>query len=137
MEKAKIIKTLKELKEKSQKRNFNQTYDLIITLKDMDLKKTENHVDFFQTLHYPKGRKVKVCALIGPEMEEAAKAVDKYILVNDFEKYTKDKKATKKLAGQYDNAVGNVCSRSADHQHTCYNCIFDSQQMARLRAYAG
>ncbi len=103
MEKKNILKTIKELKEKSQKRNFNQTYDLIITLKDLDLKKPEHQVDFFQTLHYPKGKKVKVCALIGPEMEAAAKnAVDKYILVDDFPKYAKDKKTTKKLAGQFD-----------------------------------
>ncbi|MBW2993505.1 50S ribosomal protein L1 [Candidatus Woesearchaeota archaeon] len=109
MEKQSIINAIKELKEKSQKRNFNQTYDLIITLKDMDLKKTENHVDFFQELHYPKGKKAKICALIGPEMENNAKgAVDKYILVDDFPRFAKDKTETKKLAKQFDYFIAQA-----------------------------
>ena len=109
MEKKSIINAIKELKEKSQKRNFNQTYDLIITLKDMDLKKTENHVDFFQELHYPKGKKAKICALIGPEMEDNAKGiVDKYVLVDDFSKFTKDKIETKKLAKQFDYFIAQA-----------------------------
>jgi len=109
MKKSSVLKVIKELKEKSQKRNFSQTYDLIITLKDLDLKKPEHQVDFFQTLHYPKGKKVKICALIGPEMEANAKgAVDKYILVDDFPKYVKDKKAMKKLANQFDFFVAQA-----------------------------
>jgi large subunit ribosomal protein L1 len=102
MDKASVLKVIKELKEKSQKRNFSQTYDLIITLKDLDLKKPEHQVEFFQTLHYPRGKEIKICALIGPEMEAGAKGIIDYILVDDFPDYTKDKKTTKKLAGKYD-----------------------------------
>ena len=102
MKKETILKAIKELKEKSQKRNFSQTYDLIITLKDIDFKKPEHQVDFFQTLHYPKGKEVKVCALIGAEMEANAKGILDYILVDDFPKYAKNKKLMKNLANKYD-----------------------------------
>lgn len=103
MKKETVLKAIREIKEKSQKRNFKQTYDLIITLKDLDLKKPEHQIDFFQTLHYSRGKKIKACALIGPEMEKAAKGVvDHYIVVDDFPKYAKDKKAMKKLAKQFD-----------------------------------
>ncbi len=40
-----ILEQIKNLKENSKKRNFNQTYDLIINLKDLDLKKAENKID--------------------------------------------------------------------------------------------
>ena len=38
----KIEEQIKKLRESSKKRNFNQRFDLIITLKDLDLKKAEN-----------------------------------------------------------------------------------------------
>lgn len=103
MEKQDVLNALKELKEKNKKRNFKQTYDLIITLKDLDLKKPENQVDFFLTVQHSKGKKAKVCALIGPEMEANAKgAMDSYILVDDFIKYERDKKLMKGVARQFD-----------------------------------
>ncbi len=97
-----IKNTLEELKKSSQKRNFSQTYDLIINLKDIDLKKPEQHVDFFLQLNHGIGKKVKVCALVGPETKENAQAVcDKVVLEDDFVQY-KDKKLLKKLANECD-----------------------------------
>jgi len=40
-----IIEQIKELRESSKKRKFNQRFDLIITLKDLDIKKPENQLD--------------------------------------------------------------------------------------------
>jgi len=40
-----ISEQIKKLKENSKKRNFNQTYDLIVNLKDLDLKKSENKIN--------------------------------------------------------------------------------------------
>jgi len=48
-----ILEKIKELKEKSKKRNFTQRYDLIINLKDIDLKKSENKINEIFIL--PKG----------------------------------------------------------------------------------
>ena len=100
MEKNNLIKTVQELKSSSQKRNFKQTVDLIVTLKNLDLKKTP--IDFFADLHYPIGKKVSVCCLVGPEMREEAKECDEVILLDDFRKYQEDKKLTKKLAAKHD-----------------------------------
>ncbi len=94
--KEKIIKALEELK-KSKKRNFTQSYELVLTLKSMDLKKTENQLDFYIHLHYNRGNKVRVAALVGPELADDAKEVcDTVILPDEFKNY--DKKAIKKLA---------------------------------------
>ena len=101
MDKKQAAQTLKRVKENSQKRNFTQSYDLIINLRDIDLKKTEQSVNFFVTLHYSKGRKAKVCALVGPELLSQAKEVcDFAVSIDDFPKY--QKKEAKKLATEYD-----------------------------------
>ncbi|MDP2749983.1 MAG: 50S ribosomal protein L1 [Nanoarchaeota archaeon] len=102
MEKEEIKKAIDELKQKSKKRNFSQTYDMIINLKDLDFKKPEQQVDFFLQLNHGLGRKVKVCAFVGPESKENAEAAcDKVILEDDFLQY-KDKKLVKKLANEFD-----------------------------------
>lgn len=98
MDKAQLEKTLKFVKDNSSKRNFNQSIDLIINLKDIDLKKQDNRVDIFAQLHFERGKKVKLCGLVGPELLEQAKATfDTVISVDDFSDYT-DKKKIKKLA---------------------------------------
>jgi large subunit ribosomal protein L1 len=102
MNKEQVTQTLKKVKENSQKRNFTQSYDLIVNLRDIDLKKAEQNVNFFATLHYPKGKKSKICALVGPELLSQAKEVfEMAISVDDFPKY-QDKKEAKKLANGYD-----------------------------------
>ncbi len=102
MNKEQVTQILKKVKKNSQKRNFTQSYDLIVNLRDIDLKKAEQSVNFFATLHYSKGKKSKVCALAGPELLSQAKNVfDFAIFVDDFDKY-QNKKEAKKLANGYD-----------------------------------
>ena len=107
MDKKQILSAIKDLKEKN-KKNFKQTFDLIITLKDLNLKKPEEHVDFFAQLHYPKGKKSAVCALVGPELKSQAEDVDFLISVDEFDKYAKDAKAVKKLADKYDYFIAQA-----------------------------
>ena len=106
MEKDQVSKTLKTIKDNSPKRNFKQTIDLIINLKDFDMKKVQ--VNQFVTLHFTRGKKVKVCALVGPELISQAKEVcDGAISVDDFEDY-KEKAKVKKLAKSYDYFVAQA-----------------------------
>ncbi len=103
MDKKGIIESLKKAREVSKKRNFNQTFDLIINLKDLNFKNPEEQVDVFTTLPHDRGKKVKVCALVGPELKEEAKSsVDHTIEAEEFVKYANNKKELKKLASQYD-----------------------------------
>ena len=102
MEKQEAIKTLKKLKENSPKRNFKQTVELIINLKGVDFKKQDNQVNIFANLHYSWGKKVSVCAFVGPELQKQAEdACDEAITADKFPKY-KDKKLLKKLAKAHD-----------------------------------
>lgn len=115
MDKNLIATTLKNLKENSPKRNFRQSIDLIINLKGLDLKKPEHQVNMFVTLHYDTGKKVSVCALVGPELLKSAKEVcDEIIPVEQFDKF-KGKKEIKKLANKYDYFISqaNIMSKVA------------------------
>ncbi len=115
MEKAEIVKALQELKGKTPKRKFSQSVELIVTIKGIDLKKTENQQEFFAILPYSRGKKVSVCALIGPELkDEATKNCDKVIIVDEFQKYA-NKKEAKKLAKAYDFfiAQGEIMAKVA------------------------
>ncbi len=99
MEKEQIIKALEEL-QKEKKRNFSQSYDIIITLKDIDIK--TQPVESFIVMPHSRGKKVKVCAFVGQELaEQAEKTFDLVIREKNFDEY-KDKKKAKALSKAYD-----------------------------------
>src|SRR3989344_3735757 len=103
MDKEKFRKALDALKKDSTKRKFTQSIELIVNLKDLNLKNPDEHVDIFTMLPKSRGKEIKVCALIGPELEAESKAnCQKVIMQQEFDKYKQDKKAVKKLAEEYD-----------------------------------
>ncbi|KHO45214.1 MAG: large subunit ribosomal protein L1 [archaeon GW2011_AR3] len=103
MDKKVVLDALKQVREGSTKRNFKQSFDFIINVRGIDLKKTENQIEFFMTLKHTRSKKAKVCALVGAELSDEAKSVcDFSVVQDDFQKYGQDKKAMKKLAEQYD-----------------------------------
>jgi len=102
MDKELIATTLKKIKENSPKRNFKQSVDLIINLKGLDLKKTEHNINMFVTLQHDTGKKISVCALVGPELESKAKEVcEEIILAEQFDRF-RGKAEIKKLANKHD-----------------------------------
>ena len=108
MDKEQIQAALAKAKDISDKRNFTQSVDLIINLRGIDLKKQEHQIDAFITLPHSRGKKVKVCALVGAELEEQAKGIfDSTIMSDNFEKH-KDKKEIKKIANSFDFFVAQA-----------------------------
>ena len=102
MDKNSVKEAVKKLKESSKKRNFKQTFDLIINLRGLDMKKSDNHVELFVPLHYSKGKPVKICAFVAAELkEEAEKVCDTSVFVDDFPKYQQDRKLIKRLAAEH------------------------------------
>jgi large subunit ribosomal protein L1 len=99
MEKEKIIEVLKKLRKETKKRNFSQSVDLIINLKDFDIKKES--VNLFLGLPH-KVKKMSVCAFLNKKSE----VVDS-ITGQEFEKY-KDKKEIKKLVKKYDFFISSA-----------------------------
>ncbi|MEM2089535.1 MAG: hypothetical protein QXL88_00355 [Candidatus Pacearchaeota archaeon] len=94
-------KTLKELREKSKKRGFDQTLDLIINLKDFDPKRESLSV--VVSLPYPFKKK-KIAAFL--ENPIKSDALEKVILKADLEKITP--KEIKKLVKKIDFFIANA-----------------------------
>lgn len=108
MDKRKLLEALKTVREKSSKRNFTQKVDLILNLRNINLKNPEENVDIFVNLPYPPGKKIKICALVGKELEDQAKVFDRVVKKEDFPKYVENKKELKKLAKEFDYFVAQA-----------------------------
>jgi len=92
--KEKFLNSLEELRKKAPKRNFNQSVDLIINLKDFDTRK--NSLNTFAQLPFPPSEN-KICAFV----ERPSKAFDFCITKSEIDDW-KEKKDIKKLARDYD-----------------------------------
>jgi len=94
----KIMAAIKELREKQSKRNFSQTLDLVITLKEFDVKKPENKISDDVVLPHGRGSDATLVVF-----SESAEDLDCKVLTNDdITDLTKSKKEAKKLAREND-----------------------------------
>ncbi len=100
MEKEKIIEAIKQLDQ--YKKNFVQTYDLIVVLKNVDLNKIANQINGSLQLPHERKYNEKVCAIVGTEkIDEAKNVADFVITPSEIDKYA-DKKLAKSVARNYD-----------------------------------
>lgn len=94
----KILAALKEVREKSKKRNFSQSFDLIINLKEFDTKKTENRFSENVILPHNRGKDVEVVIF-----SDTIKSRDYKILTSeDVNRISKTKREVKKLVSKTD-----------------------------------
>ena len=107
MDKKQALQAVHYLQEHSPKRGFKQNYDLLITLKQLNIKKDTDKVLIFTALPHPKGKKAKIGAFVGQELVTSAKAnCDKVITLEEFKTY--DKKTIKKLARDIDYFIAQA-----------------------------
>jgi len=101
MEKQDIIQAIKTVRDNSKKRKFIESFDLVINLKGLNLKKEDEKILAFIPLPHTRGKKTRVTALVDQALSTKAKeACSKTILLDDFKK--QDKKKIKKLARETD-----------------------------------
>lgn len=101
MDKKDILHTLKQARQSAKKRKFNQTVDLIINLKNLDMKKETDRVNTYLVLPHELGKKIKVAALVGQELSTKARATcDHTVLQENFK--TIEKKEINKITGEVD-----------------------------------
>ena len=97
------LAAVKEVLEKSPKRNFRETVDLAINLKDVDLSIPKNRIQEDVILPNGRGRVVKVCVIGGGELASKARNVaDKVIMPEELGTLADDKKSAKKVANEMD-----------------------------------
>ncbi len=100
--KQKIVEAIKELRSSAKKRNFVQSFDLAINLRNIDLKKPENRIKGEVELPYkPKER--KICFIADNLLPEIKKLNDPYVFPLKKDEIQKiSKREAKKLARKYD-----------------------------------
>jgi large subunit ribosomal protein L1 len=99
----KIVRAVGEARKASKKRNFTQSFDLAINLRDVDMSKPENRLAEEVVLPKGRGKPVKVAVIAGDELAPAAKEhADLVITREELEELAKDKKKAKKLANDID-----------------------------------
>jgi large subunit ribosomal protein L1 len=109
MDKNLVLKTLKTLRAKSTKKQFDQSVDIVINLQFLDLKKPEHKMDLFMQLPHPTGRKKKLAIILDAQLEAKAKPFfDTIILKSDFPNWQNKKKEQKKLAANHDYIVAQL-----------------------------
>ncbi|MBR9677816.1 MAG: hypothetical protein GOU97_00780 [Nanoarchaeota archaeon] len=97
MESLEIIKILKKAREQGSKRKFVQSIDLIITLKNVDLKKNDKKIEIFEHLPAGRGRKkARIAAFVDKDTTvQAKKHCDEVIEKKDFSKWDKPREIRK------------------------------------------
>lgn len=98
-----FLNEIREAKEKSKKRNFVQTWDLIISLKNINLKKPENKLNLEFPLPEGRGKESRIIFIVDMLLPEAKKTKALVITKNELEKLGRDKKKLKKYASEYDS----------------------------------
>lgn len=99
-----ISRALNELRQNLTKRKFSQSIDLVVRLREVDLKKPENRINETIALPNPPEKGLKVCVIASGDLATRAKAAGADMLINrqEIENLGKDKKAARKLAQDYD-----------------------------------
>lgn len=93
----KIIKAIKELREKSKKRNFSQSFDLIINLKEFNVKKPENRI--IEEIPLPYKYKDSEIVIFSDSIKDAP---CKILTSKEMEELARGRRETKKLIQKTD-----------------------------------
>jgi large subunit ribosomal protein L1 len=104
-----LIDVIKKLQTESKKRNFVESVELAVNLKDIDLSNPKNRIQEEIMLPKGRGRQVKVGVFGGSEMALKAKGVaDIIIQPEEIEEIAKDKAKAKKFARANDFFVAEA-----------------------------
>ncbi|MGQ9551067.1 MAG: 50S ribosomal protein L1 [Candidatus Bathycorpusculaceae bacterium] len=99
-----IVNAVKEAKEGSGKRNFNQTVELILNLQEIDMKSPESRIQEIIELPYSLENPNRICVIASGELAlKARKADADYVIEKaDLEGLAGKKRELRKIAGDYD-----------------------------------
>jgi large subunit ribosomal protein L1 len=101
---------VKEAKEQAKPRNFTQSIDVIINLKDIDVRRPENRFNEELALPNGRGKPIKIGVIADGELAVSAKnaGIDLVISKDDLQEFGKDRKAAKKVANSVDSFIAQA-----------------------------
>ncbi len=104
LEEDRLLQAIREVKDKSAKRKFIQSIELVINLRDIDAKKPENRIQELIELPHATQKENKICVFASGEMALKAKRAGTDLVVerSELEAIMGDKKSQKNLVETYD-----------------------------------
>jgi len=103
-----ILDGIKLARENSKKRKFEQSWDFVISLKGVDLKKPENRFNAELPLPKSRGKEPKIAIFADLTAKDAKEVADLVITKNEIESLAKNKKKMKRIANDYDFFFGEA-----------------------------
>lgn len=99
-----ILSAVKEAKEKSKKRNFTQSIELILSLQDIDMKSPEGKLQETVELPHVPEQPNKICVIASGELALKAKKANANMVIEraELEGLAGKKKELRKIANDYD-----------------------------------
>jgi large subunit ribosomal protein L1 len=110
LDKKTIVDAVKQAKEKSGGKKFNQTIDLILNIQEVDMKAPEGKIQEVVELPHATGKPNKIVVVASGELAMKARHAnaDKVIERSDLEALAGKKKDLRKLASEYDVFVSEA-----------------------------
>jgi len=96
-----VKKAVNEVKEKSPQRKFEESVEIAINLKDVDMSNPKNRINEEILLPNGRGKDVKVAVFGSDELKAKARGSADFVFgAEDISKFAEDKKAFKKIVNQ-------------------------------------
>ncbi|MFB3888626.1 MAG: 50S ribosomal protein L1 [Candidatus Bathyarchaeia archaeon] len=110
LDKKSLLEALKQAKEQSGKKKFVQTVDLILDIKEIDMKAPEGKITEVVELPHAPAKLNKICVIASGELALKAKRAnaDNVIERADLDGLAGKKKDLRKIAGTYDVFVSEA-----------------------------
>jgi len=105
-----LLNAVEEMKKNSPKKKFKQAIELVIRLKEIDLKKQEGKISETVVLPNPLGKPAKVCFIATGDLAVRAKrgGADLILGRDDLDRLGREKKEARKIAREYEQFVSEA-----------------------------
>jgi len=105
-----LLETVKEAKNKAEKKKFTQSVELIINLREIDMKKPESKIQESIELPHAIGKQSKVCVIASGELALKARNAGADLIIEraELESLAGDKKRQKTLVNDYDYFISEA-----------------------------
>jgi len=99
-----ILASVKEAKEKSEKRKFTQSIELVLNLKEIDMKSPEGKIQEIIELPYSLEKPNKICVIGSGELALKARRANADLVIEkaELDGLAGKKRELRKIANQYD-----------------------------------
>jgi large subunit ribosomal protein L1 len=107
-----VLAAIKEAKEKSEKRRFNQSVELVLRLKDVDMKSPEGKIQEIVELPFSPAKQNRICVIASGELATKARKAGADLVIEraELEGLAGKKRDLRKMANDYDFFIAEAPS---------------------------